>query len=67
MDELKTDKGFSLSQGIIDRLRRTFSGAVSEQETLHCIRETIQNTGEILWRILRSVSMAGQLRTKMSQ
>ncbi len=66
MDALKTDKGFSLSQGIIDRLRQNFSsGAVSEQETLDCIRETMQNTGEILCpHSAIGVHVAGQLRNK---
>jgi len=66
MDALKTDKGFSLSQGIIDRLRQNFSsGAVSEQETLDCIRETMQNTGEILCpHSAIGVHVAGQQRNK---
>ena len=66
MDGLKTDNGFSLSQGIIDRLRQYFSsGAVSEQETLDCIRETMQNTGEILCpHSAIGVHVAGRLRNK---
>ena len=66
MDGLKTDNGFSLSQGIIDRLRQYFSsGAVSEQETLDCIREKMQNTGEILCpHSAIGVHVAGRLRNK---
>ena len=49
IEALKNDGGFSLSQGILEKLREQFSsGAVSEEETLACIRETKQKTGEIL-------------------
>jgi len=47
-------------------LRQYFSsGAVSEQETLDCIRETMQNTGEILCpHSAIGVHVAGRLRNK---
>ena len=49
MDELKTNGGFSISQGAFDMLRATFaSGRCSEQETTDTIRDTLAQTGELL-------------------
>ncbi|MEQ3625106.1 MAG: threonine synthase [Celeribacter sp.] len=49
MDELKTDGGFTISQGALESLRETFaSGRVSEEETSSTITRLRAETGEIL-------------------
>ncbi|WP_172328089.1 threonine synthase [Mangrovicoccus sp. HB161399] len=49
MDELKSEGGFEISQGVLDRLRETFSsGRASEEETATQIAETFAATGEVL-------------------
>ncbi len=49
MAELKTDGGFKISQGALDRLRSTFkSGRVSEDETLAMITRANAEMGELL-------------------
>ncbi|WP_138465417.1 threonine synthase [Poseidonocella sp. HB161398] len=49
MDELKTEGGFEISQGVLDKLRETFSsGRASEEETATQIAETYAATGEVL-------------------
>ena len=49
MEALRNNDGFSLSQGILEKLQEHFSSnSVSEEDTLACIRETKQKTGEIL-------------------
>jgi len=49
MEALKTDKGFTISQGALEALRETFhSGRASEAETSATIAESFRQTGEIL-------------------
>ena len=49
MDALKTEGGFTVSQGAIDSLRETYaSGRASESETTATIQSMRANTGEIL-------------------
>ena len=49
MEELKSDGGFNVSQGVLHRLQDLFSsGRVSEKETLATISATYAKTGEIL-------------------
>lgn len=49
MDELKSEGGFTISQGALESLRETFaSGRVSEEETSATIARLRAETGEIL-------------------
>ena len=49
MDALKTEGGFTVSQGAIDSLRESYaSGRASESETTATIQSMRANTGEIL-------------------
>ena len=49
MDELKTEGGFAVSQGALQRLREVFaSGRATEAETLETIERTLGRTGELL-------------------
>ncbi|MDV7145281.1 threonine synthase [Tropicimonas sp. TH_r6] len=49
MEELKTDGGFTISQGALQSLRETFaSGRASEEETSTTIKRLFAETGEIL-------------------
>ncbi len=49
MDALKTEGGFTVSQGALDRLRDVFSsGRASEEETSTEIRTSHAETGEVL-------------------
>ncbi len=49
MDELKRDRGFTISQGALQALREVFSsGRASEAETKATIAEAYFTTGEIL-------------------
>jgi len=49
MEELKSDGGFGVSQGALQKLRDLFhSGRVSEAETLATIKHYFEHTGEIL-------------------
>lgn len=49
MDELKSGKGFTISQGALQALRETFdSGRASEEETSATIKATRIATGEVL-------------------
>jgi threonine synthase len=49
MDDLKTNGGFTISQGALGRLRDAFaSGACSEDQTLATIQTTFAQTGEVL-------------------
>jgi threonine synthase len=49
MDELKSDRGFTISQGALEALREVFSsGSASEAETQATIAEAFHTTGEVL-------------------
>jgi len=49
MDELKTNRGFTISQGALQALRDVFSsGRASEAETQATIAEAYHTTGEVL-------------------
>ncbi|MGB0658642.1 MAG: threonine synthase [Mangrovicoccus sp.] len=49
MEQLKSEGGFALSQGVLDRLRESFaSGRASEEETSATIASCFANTGEVL-------------------
>ena len=49
MDELKSEGGFSISQGAMQALREIYaSGACSEADTSATIRDMHRRTGEIL-------------------
>lgn len=49
MDELKTNGGFSVSQGALESLRETYaSGRVSEDETSAQIKTELTRSGELL-------------------
>ena len=49
MEELKSQGGFQISQGAMQRLGETFaSGRASEEETTATIRATFATTGEVL-------------------
>lgn len=49
MDELKTNGGFSVSQGALEALRETYaSGRVSEAETSAQIKDELTRSGELL-------------------
>jgi threonine synthase len=49
MEALKTQGGFSVSQGALEALRETYaSGRASEAETSAAIAETFQTSGEVL-------------------
>ncbi|AXC49083.1 threonine synthase [Paracoccus suum] len=49
MDELRSDGGFTISQGALQALREAYaSGRASEDETLATIRDTFAATGELL-------------------
>jgi threonine synthase len=49
MDELKTKRGFTISQGALEALREVFSsGCATEAETQATIAEAFQTTGEVL-------------------
>jgi len=64
MDELKTEGGFAVSQGALQRLREVFaSGRASEEETLATIARTLDETGELLCpHSAVGVKVAEQLR-----
>ena len=66
MEALKNDGAFSLSQGVLDKVREHFSsGTVSEEDTLACIRKTKQKAGEILCpHSAIGVHVAERLRSK---